>query len=107
MNEYQMKRKLRAFLKKHNPKCQNCEKEFAKPHQRVEILQYVYDRMEIHRIIPGKDGGEYKPGNVEALCGHCHYEAHMEEFTHGEFFIPRITAILRSMLKEQGQGEIA
>ena len=32
--------------------------------------------LENHRIIPGKDGGTYSPGNTIACCGSCHNLIH-------------------------------
>lgn len=37
-----------------------------------------YNRMhsDIHRLVSGKDGGAYSPGNMVALCPRCHREVH-------------------------------
>ena len=33
---------------------------------------------DLHRIIPGKDGGKYTTDNIMVLCPNCHREKHLE-----------------------------
>jgi HNH endonuclease len=43
---------------------------------RCEIPKCTYTKFfQRHRIVPGRDGGKYKGGNVIALCPNCHAEA--------------------------------
>jgi len=34
-----------------------------------------------HRIVPGREGGKYKLGNVISLCGNCHWFADRDVFS--------------------------
>jgi len=31
-----------------------------------------YESLQVHRVVPGKDGGRYAEGNVTVLCANCH-----------------------------------
>ena len=35
-----------------------------------------YALLDLHRIIHGEDGGEYKEGNVACCCSNCHRRIH-------------------------------
>ena len=35
-----------------------------------------YALLDLHRIVPGEDGGEYKEGNVVCTCSNCHRRIH-------------------------------
>lgn len=103
--------KIRRYFRRHYKKCKNCEKLFSTPEiyfnqygndkSYSSILRYLYDRMELHHVIPIKDGGTDEIKNLEPLCGHCHYETHMDTYTHDEFFIPRYQGILTSIMREE------
>lgn len=54
------------------------------PHH-CEIPGCEYEKFfQRHRIVPGRDGGKYKKGNVIALCPNHHAEADSDLFTQDE-----------------------
>jgi 5-methylcytosine-specific restriction endonuclease McrA len=64
-----------------NKKCKKCHKRFN-----PNILE---DAMELHHIIPIKNGGTNTQKNLIALCGFCHWKEHSDEFTYEQFFDAR------------------
>lgn len=40
-----------------------------------------YELLDVHRIISGKDNGEYTPYNSTCLCSNCHRRVHAGEIT--------------------------
>lgn len=59
-----MKRLINKKLyKKINNKCRICG-----------VNQY--ELLDVHRICPGEQGGEYIKGNVVCLCSNCHRQVH-------------------------------
>lgn len=90
-----------TYFKNNVDKCQNCEKKFAEPVDNGDVdMQYLYNRMEIHHLLPLNKGGTHDKRNLQALCGHCHYEAHCEEFSKGTFFMLRYRKILEKVAME-------
>jgi 5-methylcytosine-specific restriction endonuclease McrA len=39
-----------------------------------------YALLDVHRIVPGRDGGTYHPKNVVTLCSNCHRKVDTNEF---------------------------
>ena len=37
-------------------------------------------KLQPHRIVRGRSGGDYRPGNVKMLCEKCHTRYHAKEF---------------------------
>lgn len=35
-----------------------------------------YEVLDVHRIIPGEQGGKYVKGNVVSICSNCHRNVH-------------------------------
>lgn len=35
-----------------------------------------YELLDVHRLIPGADGGKYKKGNMVVACALCHRKIH-------------------------------
>lgn len=38
-----------------------------------------YNILDVHRIVPGAEGGKYKEWNMVCLCSNCHRKVHAEE----------------------------
>lgn len=64
---------------------------FTRDYARQEVYKYTKrpcnrcgwgeSFCDLHRIIPGKDGGKYVKDNVEVLCPNCHRIEHRGSFT--------------------------
>jgi len=66
-------------LKRDKYTCQRCGWTFV-PKENVEsYYQYTYSSLEVHHIIPIKDGGvEFDKKNCITLCHKCHMKTHRE-----------------------------
>ena len=58
-----------AYKKSVNFICEECNKPETEE-----------DPLEVHRLIRGKDGGTYRPGNVKIVHKSCHKKYHFKEF---------------------------
>lgn len=63
-----MKKINKKIYKKVNNVCRICKNE-------------QYEVLDVHRIIPGEQGGEYVKGNVVSICSNCHRLVHNEVIT--------------------------
>jgi RNA-directed DNA polymerase len=61
----EMPSRVSKLLKEQQGKCAYCGHHFRED-----------DLMEVHRIVPGKEGGKYKKGNMRLLHRHCHDKEH-------------------------------
>ncbi len=52
------------------PSVQECSKRFDASCFFCDRTRY--EGLQCHRIVPGSEGGKYRPWNVLTLCGFCH-----------------------------------
>jgi hypothetical protein len=58
----------------HKNKCLKTHKKWQK--FSCQICGWNLSKCDRHRIVPGKDGGEYVKGNVIIVCPNCHRLVH-------------------------------
>jgi len=54
-----------------------------------------YSILDCHRILPGKDGGQYNSINTITICANCHRKVHAEQIiVHGRYFCTNAKYVL-------------
>lgn len=53
---------------------------FKRSHKQCLICEESnYDILDVHRILPGSQGGKYSEWNMVCLCSNCHRKVHSGE----------------------------
>ena len=77
-----MKENILGFMKRKD-RARNIinKKVFKKAEGKCRLCgESNYALLDVHRILPGKDGGKYVAHNVVTLCSNCHRKVDTNEF---------------------------
>jgi 5-methylcytosine-specific restriction endonuclease McrA len=57
--------------------------------------EHTYELLDVHRIIPGKDGGKYTEDNTVAICANCHRKVHAGDIEIDRWYFSTAGYLLR------------
>lgn len=56
---------------------------------------HLYEVLDVHRILPGKRGGQYTPDNTVVVCATCHRAIHAGQITIDRWYTSTGGRVLR------------